>query len=158
MGEHRGPRPSRGGLPCCHGAGTLGRNRAESFQRGADPVGDRPDREVFWRKLRIASAKASRPFDFAAGGDLRRQVGHSGGAGCHGQKRGAFPLGALSPGGSGPSCSALVTFGYLFAKMLEGKYKRILVITTGALLSPVMTNQKQSIPCIGHAFSLEVVQ
>ena len=64
----------------------------------------------------------------------------------------------VNQGGSGPSCSALVTFGYLFAKMLEGKYKRILVITTGALLSPVMTNQKQSIPCIGHAFSLEVVQ
>ena len=51
----------------------------------------------------------------------------------------------VNQGGSGPSCSALVTFGYLFAKMLEGKYKRILVITTGALLSPVMTNQKQSI-------------
>ena len=64
----------------------------------------------------------------------------------------------VNQGGSGPSCSALVTFGYLFAKMLEGKYKRILIITTGALLSPVMTNQKQSIPCIGHAFSLEVVQ
>lgn len=63
----------------------------------------------------------------------------------------------VNQGGSGPSCSALVTFGYLYQKMLKHKYKRILVITTGALLSPVMTNQKQSIPCIGHAFSLEVV-
>ncbi|WP_294579845.1 stage V sporulation protein AD [uncultured Thomasclavelia sp.] len=64
----------------------------------------------------------------------------------------------VNQGGSGPACSALVTFGYLYQKMLEGKYRRILVITTGALLSPVMTNQKQSIPCIGHAFSLEVVK
>lgn len=59
-------------------------------------------------------------------------------------------------GGSGPVCSALVTFGYVYQKMLEGLYKKVLVIPTGALLSPVMTNQKLSIPCIAHAFSLEV--
>lgn len=63
----------------------------------------------------------------------------------------------VNQGGSGPTCSALVTFGYLYQEMLKHKYKRILVITTGALLSPVMINQKESIPCIGHAFSLEVV-
>ena len=62
----------------------------------------------------------------------------------------------VNQGGSGPVCSALVTFGYLYQKLLEHKYKRILVITTGALLSPVMINQKQTIPCISHAFSLEV--
>lgn len=61
-------------------------------------------------------------------------------------------------GGSGPACSALVTFGYVYQKMLEGKFKRVLIMPTGALLSPVMTNQKQSIPCICHAFSLEVVE
>lgn len=61
-------------------------------------------------------------------------------------------------GGSGPSCSALVTFGYIYQKMLEGTFKRVLILPTGALLSPVMTNQKQSIPCICHAFSLEVVE
>lgn len=60
-------------------------------------------------------------------------------------------------GGSGPTCSGLVTFGYLYQKILQGKYQRILVLPTGALLNPVMTNQKQSIPCISHAFSLEVV-
>ena len=64
----------------------------------------------------------------------------------------------VNQGGSGPSCSALVAFGYIYQKMLKHKYKRVLVITTGALLSPVMTNQKQSIPCIAHAFSLEVVE
>ena len=59
-------------------------------------------------------------------------------------------------GGSGPVCSGLVTLGYIYQKMLEGKYQKVLVLTTGALLSPVMTNQKQSIPCICHAFALEV--
>lgn len=61
-------------------------------------------------------------------------------------------------GGSGPACSALVTFGYVYQKMLKKEYKRVLILPTGALLSPVMTNQKQSIPCICHAFSLEVVE
>lgn len=61
-------------------------------------------------------------------------------------------------GGSGPTCSALVTFGYVYQMMLKGKYQRVLIIPTGALLSPVMTNQKESIPCIAHAFSLEVVK
>ncbi|MFV0394155.1 MAG: stage V sporulation protein AD [Coprobacillaceae bacterium] len=60
-------------------------------------------------------------------------------------------------GGSGVVCSALVTFGYVYQKLLEGKFKRVLILSTGALLSPVMTNQKQSIPCICHGFSLEVV-
>ncbi|WP_249028737.1 stage V sporulation protein AD [Tannockella kyphosi] len=61
-------------------------------------------------------------------------------------------------GGSGPTCSALVTFGYLYQKLLQGSYQKILVLPTGALLNPIMTNQKQSIPCICHAFSLEVTQ
>ncbi len=64
----------------------------------------------------------------------------------------------VNMGGSGPTCSGLVTFGYLYKKMCQGIYKRILVLPTGALLSPVMVNQKQSIPCVSHAFCLEVVQ
>lgn len=59
-------------------------------------------------------------------------------------------------GGSGPTCSGLVTFGHLYKELLKGTYKRILVLPTGALLSPVMANQKLSIPCISHAFCLEV--
>lgn len=59
-------------------------------------------------------------------------------------------------GGSGPVCSALVSFGYIYKLMLEGKYKRVLILTTGALLNPVMTNQKLSIPCVCHGYALEV--
>jgi stage V sporulation protein AD len=40
--------------------------------------------------------------------------------------------------------------------MLEGTYKRVLLIATGALLNPIMCGQKQSIPVISHAIAMEV--
>lgn len=61
-------------------------------------------------------------------------------------------------GGSGCACSALVSFGYIYKLMKKGRYKRVLIIATGALLSPTLLNQKETIPCIAHAFSLEVVE
>lgn len=61
-------------------------------------------------------------------------------------------------GGSGCACSALVTMGYLYPMLKEKKYHRILVVATGALLSPMMTFQKDTIPCVAHAISLEVVE
>ena len=60
-------------------------------------------------------------------------------------------------GGSGPVCNALVSFGYIYQMILKGKYKRVLVLATGALLNPVMTNQKLSIPCVCHGYVLEGV-
>ena len=59
-------------------------------------------------------------------------------------------------GGSGCACSAMVTMGYLYNQLINRKMKRILVVSTGALLSPMMTFQKDTIPCIAHAISLEV--
>ena len=44
-----------------------------------------------------------------------------------------------------------------YKMMLQGKYKRVLVLATGALLNPVMTNQKLSIPCVCHGYVLEAV-
>lgn len=61
-------------------------------------------------------------------------------------------------GGSGPVCSALVNFGYIYKQLLEGKLKKVLLVPTGALFSPTMFFQKESIPAIAHAISLEVVQ
>lgn len=61
-------------------------------------------------------------------------------------------------GGSGCACSGLVTMGYLYPMLKEKKYKRILVVATGALLSPMMCAQKETIPCVAHAISLEVVE
>ncbi|NEU30859.1 stage V sporulation protein AD [bacterium LRH843] len=58
-------------------------------------------------------------------------------------------------GGSGAACPAVVTYGHLLKEMKRGKIKRMLVVATGALLSPMMIQQKESIPCIAHAVSFE---
>ena len=58
-------------------------------------------------------------------------------------------------GGSGCACSMCVSMSTLLSDLETGKYQRILVIATGALLSPVAVQQKQSIPCIAHAIVYE---
>jgi stage V sporulation protein AD len=40
-------------------------------------------------------------------------------------------------------------------KLRKGDLKRVLVIATGALLSPLSFQQGESIPCIAHAVSIE---
>lgn len=59
-------------------------------------------------------------------------------------------------GGSGPACLPLVTYGYIFDQMRQGKLKKVLLVATGALLSPTMANEHFGIPAIAHAISLEV--
>lgn len=61
-------------------------------------------------------------------------------------------------GGSGCACSAVVTFSHLFDEMKRGMIKRMLVVATGALLNPLMVQQKESIPCIAHGVSFQFVQ
>ncbi|MCH5583598.1 stage V sporulation protein AD [Shimazuella sp. AN120528] len=58
-------------------------------------------------------------------------------------------------GGSGCASSAVVTYGKLMQEVAKGKLKRILVVATGALLSPVSYQQGENIPCIAHAVSFE---
>lgn len=60
-------------------------------------------------------------------------------------------------GGSGPVCSALVAFGYIFHEMKKKNLKRVLIVATGALFSPTMVYQKENINSIANAISLEVV-
>jgi transcriptional regulator with XRE-family HTH domain len=59
-------------------------------------------------------------------------------------------------GGSGAACSMITIFSFVVKKMEEGLYKKVLVIPTGALLSNTIMNQKETIPSIAHAYSLEV--
>lgn len=59
-------------------------------------------------------------------------------------------------GGSGAGCSATVFYGHLLNEMKKGKIKRLLMVATGALLSPLSFQQKESIPCIAHAVSIEM--
>lgn len=60
-------------------------------------------------------------------------------------------------GGSGCACSALVTIAWIFDKLRKNELHKVMVVATGALLSPVLIQQKQSIPCIAHAVVYESV-
>lgn len=61
-------------------------------------------------------------------------------------------------GGSGCGCCATVTYGHLLNRMRRGELKKVLIVATGALLSPLSYQQKESIPCIAHAVSIEYSQ
>ena len=57
-------------------------------------------------------------------------------------------------GGSGCGCCASVLCSHIFKRMKKGELKRILVVATGALLSPVTSMQNESIPGIAHAVEI----
>lgn len=61
-------------------------------------------------------------------------------------------------GGSGSSCIALVGLGFIYKLMKEEKLNKVLFIATGALLNPIMTFQKETIPAISHAVVFERVK
>jgi len=56
-------------------------------------------------------------------------------------------------GGSGCACCAVVTYGYITELLKTKKINKVLVVATGALLSPLILKQKETIPCIAHAVS-----
>lgn len=58
-------------------------------------------------------------------------------------------------GASGCASSATVTYGYIMNQLEQGSLGRVLVVATGALLSPVSYQQGNSIPCIAHAVVFE---
>ncbi|PLR97589.1 stage V sporulation protein AD [Bacillus sp. T33-2] len=62
----------------------------------------------------------------------------------------------VQAGASGAGCSAAVLYGHLLKQMKQGVFKRILMVATGALLSPLSYQQKETIPCIAHAVSIEM--
>ena len=57
-------------------------------------------------------------------------------------------------GGSGCGCSASVLCGDLLGRMRQGKLRKLLFCGTGALLSPLSTQQGESIPAVCHAVSI----
>lgn len=59
-------------------------------------------------------------------------------------------------GASGCACSATVTYGHFMNRMRKGELRRLLVVATGALHSPLSYQQKETIPCIAHAVSIEI--
>ena len=57
-------------------------------------------------------------------------------------------------GGSGAGCSASVLTSYVLKKLESGEFKKVLFAPTGALLSPLSSQQGDSVPGICHAFTL----
>lgn len=57
-------------------------------------------------------------------------------------------------GGSGCGCSALVLCGHILNQMRTGIWNNVLFCGTGALFSPVTSQQGESIPSICHAVKL----
>lgn len=57
-------------------------------------------------------------------------------------------------GGSGCGCSASVLCGHLLGKMRRHELTRLLFCGTGALLSPLTTQQGESVPAVCHAVSI----
>lgn len=58
-------------------------------------------------------------------------------------------------GGSGAGCSASVLNGFILKQLELGILKKVLFIATGALLSPTMTFEGESIPSVAHAVVIE---
>lgn len=58
-------------------------------------------------------------------------------------------------GGSGCGCSAITLCGYLLDRLNSGKLKKILFCGTGALLSPISTQQGLPISSVCHAVVIE---
>jgi stage V sporulation protein AD len=58
-------------------------------------------------------------------------------------------------GGSGCACSALVLAALLTEKLIRGKWKRLLFVPTGALMSKTSFNEGESVKGIAHGILLE---
>ena len=58
-------------------------------------------------------------------------------------------------GGSGCGCSASMLNSFFLQRIIEGKYKKVLFIATGALLSTLSSQQGNTIPGIAHAVVIE---
>jgi stage V sporulation protein AD len=57
-------------------------------------------------------------------------------------------------GGSGCGCSASVFCGYIYQEMQNRRINKVLLISTGALLSVTSAQQGESIPGIAHAVAI----
>lgn len=61
-------------------------------------------------------------------------------------------------GGSGCGCSGSVLCGYFLNRMVRGKLGRILLVCTGALMSPTTVQLGENIIGIAHAVEIEYVR
>lgn len=59
-------------------------------------------------------------------------------------------------GGSGCACIGTVFCGYIYKMMKQNKYKKVLLVATGALTNSTTSQQGESIPSVAHAISIEL--
>lgn len=59
-------------------------------------------------------------------------------------------------GGSGCGCSAVTLSAYILKQLEEKRWKKVLFVPTGALLSKTSFNEGQSVPGIAHGVVLEL--
>ena len=60
----------------------------------------------------------------------------------------------VQAGGSGAGCSAAVLCAHVLPRLLAGRWRRVLFLSTGALMSQTTYLQGESIPGIAHAVEL----
>ena len=58
-------------------------------------------------------------------------------------------------GGSGCGCVASVSCGWLMKRLEQGELRRLLLVGSGAMLSPTSSQQGQSVPGIAYAAAIE---
>ncbi|KMT22574.1 stage V sporulation protein AD [Clostridium cylindrosporum] len=61
----------------------------------------------------------------------------------------------VGSGASGCGCSASVFCGHFYSLLKSGELNKILILSTGALMSPTSTLQGESIPGIAHAVAIQ---
>jgi stage V sporulation protein AD len=61
-------------------------------------------------------------------------------------------------GGSGCGCSAVVLASYLLPKLESRELKKIVLVGTGALMSPLTLQQGEGIPAIAHLIELQCAE
>ena len=64
----------------------------------------------------------------------------------------------VDSGGSGCGCSAVVTASYIMRLMRERELNRVLFAGTGALMSPLISLQGETIPAIAHIVEFNTVR
>lgn len=61
----------------------------------------------------------------------------------------------VNAGGSGCACMATVFSSYFYQELKEKKLNKILIVATGALMSPISIGQGESVPSVAHAAAIE---
>ena len=63
----------------------------------------------------------------------------------------------LYQGGSGAGCASSILATYIWEKMMDSTFKKVLIVATGALMSTTTNQQGDAIPSVAHLVELQRV-